>query len=262
MSPTLTPVHFVGALRKAIGHARVDLDVKSPSEALRAMDVITRGKLSEYLRGEGKDRLYRIALGKPSNTIDAETEGTHRSGRTAIYFIPTIRGRNSGFGKVLAGIALIALAVISQQYYLLPYAWSAVGTTAWAAAGTIAMGFGVSLVLGGITQMLTPTPKGQDGQAEQRLSTTLAGNTSVVVQGGCVPVVYGRMLVAPLPVLISMANNDVSTTFAGVGGTVVGSGGSSGGGDSFQLPGGGQQYSSGPSSPIGGIPGMPFEEHP
>ncbi len=232
----LTHVVLVGSLGRAPGVERTDwhLDVKSVAEAIRAININTQGALERYLRGPARDRTYRIALQKRDNIIDPK-EAAHRSGRSTIYIMPTIRGRNSGIGKVLAGVALIAIAVLSQQYELMPYAWSMVGGTAWATAGTIVMGFGISMVLGGIAQMLTPTPQGPNASPEQAQSTSFPGNAASVVQGGCVPVVYGRALVSPIPVSITVTNNNVSTTDTGTDGSVV----------ATPLEGGGTQYEPG-----------------
>lgn len=233
-TPTLTTIHLVGSLGRAVGHTKLEMDVFSVAEAIHAIDIVTSGKLSKYLSGPGKEKLYRVAIQRRDNVIGPE-ELAHRSGRGDIWIMPTIRGRNSGVGKTIAGIALIALAVISQQYQLMPYAWSMVGGTAWATAGTIAMGFGVSLLVGGITQLLTPKVQGPAGSEEMAQSTSFQGNATAVVQGGCVPVVYGRCLVPAIPISISIANNDVNLTNAGEIGTV----------DETELEGGGTEYSPG-----------------
>lgn len=237
-APTLTTVHLVGSLGRAIGHTKLELDVHSTAEAIRAINVITRGKLEQYLAGPARDKLYRVALQRRDNVVDPQTELRNRSGRSTIYIMPAIKGRNSGVGKVIAGIALIGLAIASGQPWLLASMpqWGVVGSAVWGAAATVAIGFGTSLLLGGITQLLTPTPKGPAGaEAEQRDSTSFQGNAASVAQGGCVPVVYGRALVSPIPVSITFANNDVSTTDAGTVGVVT----------TDNLQGGGKQYDSG-----------------
>lgn len=234
--PDLTTVVLVGSLGRAPGvnHSVWHLDVKSTAEAIRAININTQGALERYLVGPARNKGYRIALQKRDNVIDPK-EVPNRSGRSTIYIMPTIRGRNSGVGKIITGVALVALAIVSQQYELLPYAWSAVGTTAWAAAGTLAIGFGTSLILGGITQLLTPTAKGLAGSQDTNGSTAFQGNASAVVQGGCVPLVYGRALVSPIPISISVSNDDVPITDAGTVGTVI----------TTQLPGGSTQYEAG-----------------
>lgn len=234
----LTKVYLVGSLGKALGRELWELDVTSVSEALRAIDINTRGGLERYLRGPGAKRHYKIALQKKTNLIDIKEEVHNRSGRSAIYIMPTIKGRNDGWGKVAAGVVILALA------WWNPYGWAytagAVAGAGGAAtsasltiAGSLAVGFGVSLVLGGITQLLTPTARSPQEAAEQKNSTTFQGNAATVVQGGCVPVVYGRALVTPIPVSITVDNDDLSTTSAGEEGVI----------EETDLNGGGIQYS-------------------
>lgn len=233
----LTKVYLVGSLGKAIGREEWDLDVNSVSEALRAIDINTKGGLERYLRGPGAKRHYKIALQKKENLIDIKGEMHNKSGRSTIYVMPTIRGRNEGWQKVAAGVVILALT-----YFTGGLATPAVGGWATAGAGSaatlsfagsVAVGFGISLVLGGITQMLTPTARTPEEAAEQRNSTVFQGNASVVVQGGVVPVIYGRALVTPIPISITIDNDDLSTTSAGDEGTV----------EETELQGGGIQYS-------------------
>ncbi len=236
MSTVLTTIHLVGSLGHAPGIpvATWRLDVKSPAEAIRAININTRGALENYLRGPAKDKLYKIAVQKRDNVIDAK-EATNRSGRSTIYIMPTIRGRDSGVGKIFAGIALIALAVFGG-----PAGWAISGQGAGlfgAGAATVFAGFGISLVLGGISQVLTPTPQGP--QPDQASSTSFPGTAAAVVQGGCIPVVYGRALVSPIPVSITVTNNDVSSSAAGTQGTVI----------TTPLPGGGSQNQPGDDEP-------------
>lgn len=234
----LTKVYLVGSLGKALGRELWELDVTSVSEALRAIDINTRGGLERYLRGPGAKRQYKIALQKKTNLIDIKEEAHNKSGRSAIYIMPTIKGRNDGWSKVAAGVVILALAYFTGGLAAGASGWAGVGATASSGAtlgfaGSLAVGFGISLVLGGITQLLTPTARSPQEAAEQKNSTTFQGNAATVVQGGCVPVVYGRALVAPLPVSITVDNDDLSTTSAGEEGVI----------EETDLNGGGIQYS-------------------
>ncbi len=229
MSTELTKIVLVGSLGKAVGRSEWHLDVKSPAEALRAIDVNTRGALFTYLGGPARERLYRVALQKRDNVIDTKEVG-NRSGRATVYIMPTIKGRNSGVGKIIAGALLIIAAVITQQYYLLGALTTATGGLTLAGYAVLtATSFGISLVLGGISQLLTP---GAQTPGAQQNSTVFPGNNAAVTQGSCIPVVYGHALVSPIPISITQSNNDVSTSAAGTLGGV----------DTTPLLGGGSQF--------------------
>ncbi len=239
----LTTVYLVGSLGKAIGREVWHLDVKSVSEAIRAIDVNTKGALEAYLTGPGAKKNYKIALQKKDNLIDIKDEISNRSGRVTIYIMPTIKGKDKGWQKIVAGVVILALAYFTGGLSLGATGWAGAGGTAASAGtaatagslsalGSIAIGLGVGLVLGGITQMLTPTPTGPGDPAEQNGSKIFQGNVGSVIQGSCVPVVYGRALVSPVPVSITVDNDDLSTTSAGANGFV----------DQTELEGGGVQY--------------------
>jgi predicted phage tail protein len=93
------------------------------------------------------------------------------------------------WGGLLAGIALVALSFLIIPLALLPLVL----------ALTIAVGLaGASLLLGGIAQLLTPTPKvtqGADGQDDPRKSYSFSGIQNTSRQGVPVPIVYGETIV-------------------------------------------------------------------
>lgn len=235
-SSNLTTIYLVGSLGRAIGHTKLEMDVFSVAEAVRAIDIVTYGKLSAYLGGPAKDKLYKVALQKKTNVVNAD-ELKNRSGRSAIYILPTVRGRNSGGGKILAGIAILVLAYFTGGLSAGAAGWAGTGATATGAGtslsflGTVAVGFGVSLVIGGITQLLTPKAQGSGPSEDQAQSTSFGGNATAITQGRCVPVVYGRALMPAVPISISFNNNDMSITQAG----------DQGDNDFYTLNGGGTQ---------------------
>lgn len=222
----MTNIHLIGSLGRRFGE-KWTLDVRSPAEAIRAIDINLKGALSEYLSGPARNKPYKVALQKRENVIGAD-EVTHRSGMGDIYIIPTIRGANSGLGKIVVGVGLLALAYFSAG----ATAGSSLAVLfGGATAQTTLIGFGVSFLLGGITQALTPNPQSPTTQSN---SFAFPGNSTSVVQGGCVPLLYGRALTTPVPIAITTLNNDISTTVAGTVGVVT----------VTPLDGGGYQYSS------------------
>lgn len=224
MDTELTRIYLGGALGNKFGH-EWNLYVSSPSEAIKAINVNTGGKLREYLSKQGQKKFYKVSLGNKRNSISRAELG-NRSGTRDIYILPTVKGANSGFGKIIAGIVIIAVAYFSGGF--------GAGFGGSTFASQIAIGVvyaGVGMVLGGIVQLLTPsqnTNANQDATATAG-SNIFQGNATAVFQGLPVALVYGRALVSPLPVSIAFSNFDQSPNF----------GGSDGGGGSDNNPGGG-----------------------
>lgn len=221
----LTNIYLGGALGKRFGE-KWTLAVSSPAEAIKAIDINLKGGLSRYLYTEGKNRYYKVALQRRDSLIGRE-ELRNRSGNSDIYILPTVKGSNSGVGKIIVGVVLIVAAVLVT-----------IGTFGTAsplvlAAADAAFGIGTSLVLGGISQLLAPHATNNQGELN---SNSFAGAVAAGAQGGCVPIVYGKALVSPITISVWFNNIDYNTTNnTYVGGTTV-----------AQLPGGGYQYAPNP----------------
>ena len=87
-------------------------------------------------------------------------------------------------GRIIAGIALVAVGLFVPGI-------GALGVQ-------LLVGVGASLVLGGVAQLLTPTPKiptGPDTQNDPRKSYSFSGIQNTSRQGVPVPIVYGETIV-------------------------------------------------------------------
>ena len=172
-----------------------NLRVKTPVEAIRAIDVNTGGKLVQHLKKQGNERFYKIALGRKDNLLDKD-ELMNPTGRGDIYILPVAKGREKGLGKIFAAIAIAAVTY---------FTFGAGGIFANAALATAGYSAAASLLIGGVVQLLTPVPNFNQSASEDssRGSNVFGGNTSAVSQGEAVPLVYGRALVSPMPVCLS-----------------------------------------------------------
>lgn len=195
------PVRIItaGDLGVVLGRTEWKLHLTQPSvaEALRAIDVNTGGKLHAYLSNEGKQKPYRIALGREENVIDRE-ELRNPSGMQDIYILPVVSGNESGAVKAIIGAILLIVA------WWNPYSWFYIAGEGLTMVGVATVTVGSSLFLGGVTQMLTPTP-GFDANREgdSRGSNIFGGNASAISQGGAVGLIYGRIRATPMPISIS-----------------------------------------------------------
>jgi predicted phage tail protein len=178
----LRKIKLYGKLAKFIGHRVLEADVATAAEAVRFL-------LANWpeLEGHMNDQHYRVSVG--SYDLVAE-ELQDPAGQQEIKIVPVMAGAGA-VGRIIAGIALIAASIF------IPGGAVIFGTT----FGKISLGvglFGASLVLGGVAQLLTPTPtvpQGADTQNDPRKSFSFSGIQNTSRQGVPVPIVYGETVV-------------------------------------------------------------------
>jgi predicted phage tail protein len=187
----LRKIKLYGKLAKFVGHRILEADVATAAEAVRFL-VANWPELERHMA----DQHYRVSVG----SYDLDLEELHDpAGQQEIKIVPVIMGAGA-VGRIIAGVALIALAIALPGIGLAAGAKGAAvifGTTF--SATSLSIGFlGASLVLGGIAQLLTPTPKvptGPDTQNDPRKSYSFSGIQNTSRQGTPVPIVYGETIV-------------------------------------------------------------------
>ena len=189
----LRKIRVYGRLAKFLGQRVFEADVASAAEAVRFL-VVNFPQLEKHMA----DQHYRVSVGRYDLTLD---ELHDPAGQQEIKLIPVFTGAGGGVGKIIAGVALIALSIFAFPVILGGAVWSGV-IGYGAAVGIInaGIGIGASLVLGGVAQLLTPTPKiNQPGTAQDnndpRKSYSFSGIQNTSRQGTPVPIVYGETLV-------------------------------------------------------------------
>jgi predicted phage tail protein len=207
----LRKIRVYGRLAKFLGQRVFEADVANAAEAVRFL-VVNFPQLERHMA----DQHYRVSVGRYDLTLD---ELHDPAGQQEIRITPVLMGAGGATGKILAGIGLIALS------FLLPGAgafgtFSIFGQAATAGGvltgiGTAISVVGASLILGGVAQLLTPTPKiNQPGTAQDnndpRKSYSFSGIQNTSRQGTPVPIVYGETLVGS--VVISAGIDTVQVT--------------------------------------------------
>ncbi len=205
----MVTIRLLGEAGRRYGR-RFQLAVKTPAEALRALCLQIPG-LRQYLLESGEKGISWRVVTDHAQGLDEDQLLWPLSKRLVLAPLPAGRG---GVGKIVAGVALVALAI-----FVLPGALIGLGTL-----GTIGLGafaapvgaIGVSLIFGGVAELLTPTPKmpnvkgglgggssstsGRD-RDEQLNSFAFDKSNANTVQGDVVPVLYGERIIGALPVL-------------------------------------------------------------
>ena len=194
----LRKIKLYGKLAKFIGHRVLEADVATAAEAVRFL-------LANWpeLEAHMSDQRYRVSVG----TYDIESKELHHpAGAAPISFVPVVSGAGAA-GRIIAGIALIALSFGIGM----AAAGAAFAASSVALAGLSTISFvvnslafiGAGLLIGGIAQLLTPTPKltqGADSEGDPRKSYSFSGVQNTSRAGVPVPVVYGETLVGSVVV--------------------------------------------------------------
>jgi predicted phage tail protein len=181
----LRKIKLYGKLAKFIGHRVLEADVATAAEAVRFL-------LANWPEAEAhmNDQHYRVSIG----TYDIDLEELHHpAGAAPISFVPVVAGAGA-VGRILIGVALIAAS------FFFPAAAGAtaalkIGASTFTAFGASVFFLGASLLLTGVAQLLTPTPKISQDEGDPRKSFSFSGIQNTSRAGVPVPVVYGETLV-------------------------------------------------------------------
>jgi predicted phage tail protein len=172
----LRKIKLYGKLAKFVGHRILEADVATAAEAVRFL-VTNWPELERHMA----DQHYRVSVG----SYDLLAEELHDpAGQQEIKIVPVMAGAGA-VGRIIAGVALIAFSL------LLPGVGAAIGGALMTKIGLL----GGALVLTGVAQLLTPTPKiptGPDTQNDPRKSYSFSGIQNTSRQGVPVPIVYGE----------------------------------------------------------------------
>lgn len=196
----LRKIRVYGRLAKFLGRRVLEADVASAAEAVRFM-VTNWPELEKHMA----DQHYRVSVGGYDLTLD---ELHDPAGQQEIKIVPVVAGAGGAVGRILIGAALIVGAFFTGGATI-----GLLGLAAPVAVSTVLAGIGVSLVLGGVAQLLTPVPKmntGKDSDKDPRKSYSFSGIQQTSRQGVPVPVVYGETLVGS--VVISAGVDTVQVT--------------------------------------------------
>ena len=190
-------VKVYGALRELLGQCRFELDVVTPGQAIKAL-CVNFPQLERWLLDSEKDGVaYRVMVGKQKATEEDVSPLLLPFGEREVFSItPVLTGAGRGVGSILLGAALIGVALLVPGAGLAGTSlFASVGGAATVGAGLAAAAgsIGVALVLGGVAQMLSPTPKPQTFEEAQQLeSFSFSGIVNTARQGVPVPIVLGR----------------------------------------------------------------------
>lgn len=188
-------IKLYGHLGKIFGKIH-RLDVSDSLDAIRALSANYPKFQHEFAKLKRK---YMVAVN--NNLVSTKDElllPAHE-----ISFIPVVSGSGNGIAHIIEGAALIVAAIYAPT--ILAEVGITLSTTAATVIGTSLASFGVAMVLGGISQLLT---KNQDPQQDSR-NYGFSGPVNNTGVGNPVPVLYGRMIIGSQVISASMQSADI-----------------------------------------------------
>jgi predicted phage tail protein len=199
----MVTIRLLGEAGRRFGR-RFQLAVKTPAEALRAL-CVQLPALRQYLVESGENGInWRVVTEDPMG-LDEDQLLWPLSKRMVLAPMPAGKG---AVGKILAGVAIVVAAVFTGGAAI-----GLFGLAAPIAVSSILAPIGLSLIFGGVAELLTPTPKmptvggsvggsSTEGRSTDQLkSFTFDKSNANTLQGEVVPVLYGERIVGALPVL-------------------------------------------------------------
>lgn len=208
----LRDVFLYGHLAEKYGQ-RHRFSINSAPEAVRALAANYKPFTQDF-----RDGFYRVVVGdlQDGTELDLTTLDFQLGRAECVHIIPVVMGSKGGGGlKIIAGLALLA-----------PFAYGFIGAAAFGGApigtafatasetlflnlgslGAITYGnlasVGLSMLVSGISAMMTPVPKvgdyGARERPDQKASFLFNAPTNKSIEGHPVPLVFGQFKVGSL----------------------------------------------------------------
>lgn len=205
----LREIRVYGELAKFMGVRSFMAEARDVAEAVRYLLVNFAG-----LEAHMGQHDYRILVGGYSI---GEKEISHPIGQNVIRIIPVVAGAGGGIGKIIAGIAIVAAAI------LIPGLGFGLAGATVTSIGIM----GAGLALSGVSQLLTPVPRiappsamsgysptytaqtMRETEMDPQKSYSFSGIQNTSVQGTPVPIIYGETVVGSVVISANVSTLEV-----------------------------------------------------
>ena len=196
----LKTIKLYGDLKEITGHSELDAHVNSVGDSIRFL-LMNWPQLEAHMNTQH----YQVL----TDGTDIGEEEIHYPVAKEIKIVPVIAGAGGGAGKILAGAALIGLAIATGGFAPVAGAgFFAAGGGAAVMAGNL----GIALVLGGVSEMLFPVPKPEKFENDQdpRISFDFGGTPNTSRAGTTHPIVYGEIMTGSTVISMNLTTDQVT----------------------------------------------------
>jgi predicted phage tail protein len=195
----LITVRLYGHLAKKFGRSH-RLDVRTPREAVRAL-VVNFPEFRPHVLKHNEPG-YHVRVGKEYR----DEAGLDYPADAEIKIVPAVGGASSTF-RIILGAALVVFAPYAAGWIFANTSMVGLAT----AIATYAPTIGMSLILGGVSQLLFQPPKAQSVERpESKPSYSFDGPVNTMSQGNPVPICYGELIVGSQVVSAGFETGDIA----------------------------------------------------
>jgi len=194
----LVEVSLLGELGRKFGR-KYSFMATSPKDVFSALCNQLEG-FKEYMSNAHENGIgFRLVDGDPEGMDYVNLV----MGCRKLIIAPIISGGGT-IGRILIGVALVALAFIPGVGSATAVAIAAGAKAGFTVAGSLLFSLGTSLVLSGVASLLTPPVSNPKSDTDKKDSFLFDRAAELTTQGNPVPILYGRFL-AGSPLIISSA---------------------------------------------------------
>lgn len=191
---------FHSSLHKYVSNPRLKVSLNSCDEVINFLKG-TQPKLAKYINkiSTGKTVENLMLCNSKGKVITREEYILKKpADDETLHIVPCVFGGGGKFGRIIIGVALVALS------FAVPGATSLsalLGGAQMTLAQSIVFGIGLSMTLGGLSALFTKTPKATrlenkfDGEA-RRENDMFGALQNTTDSGTPIPLVYGNMRIA------------------------------------------------------------------
>jgi len=200
----LRKIKLYGELAKFLGQRTFEAEVNNAAQAVRFL-VTNFPTVEKYM----SDKYYKVII---DNWELEEKELHYPTGQSDIKIVPVITGSGGASGRqILFGAILIGASFMFPGAGMFGHT-GLLGKAAggfFTKMGTYVSAMGASMILGGINQMLTPTPDVPEESQDPRRSFNFSGIQNTSRAGVAVPIHYGRVITGSITVSANIENEQV-----------------------------------------------------
>lgn len=191
----LRTVRLYGKLGARFGRVhRFHLESNTVAEAIAALDSQLVGFRAFMVNAKQYGMVFAVFAGKRNL---GQGDLSSPSGSEDIRIAPVVEGsKNGGVLQTIIGVVLIVVGAYSHVPML--------------------VNLGISLVAGGVIQMLSPQPSTKASNNSNEPSYVFNGAVNTEAQGHPVPLLYGRMMVGSAVISAGIEAADYAPSTAGV----------------------------------------------